>query len=848
MEEFDLIREVIKDYQNAGSRSESFTTGFYQRLFHALQNRQKTGPRDLAALIRGILRYEAEKVNGHSQLLHVPKGLGFSEAEQWEQAGLDVIVDSEDAFLIRAHRWSPNWLEGSAEYPLDQPLFALEERNQLVPVPGDPFLRVLGGLEKYRCKGQRDAIRSIMTAPEGSTLVINLPTGAGKSLCAYLPALRDPRSTDLTVVIVPTTALAVDQERAMKKYVDHPTAYYGGSERDSQKQAIRERMMDGSQRIVFTSPESLMQSLQYPLQVAVERGFLRYFVVDEAHIVDAWGDEFRSSFQEMAGWRRFILRTAPMKFTTLLLSATITEHCLDTLETLFADPGPFEVFSAAYLRPEPSYWSKKCSTEEERRERVLEAISHLPRPLILYTSTVDDANEWRQTLVDQGYKRCSVVTGKTNDKQRSQVIQGWHDQTIDIVIATSAFGMGVDQSGVRAVLHACIPESVDRYYQEVGRGGRDGRASLSLVLYTEKDKEIAKGLNQKKLISIERGLQRWEQMFRSKVTLDPDRSLYKVSINVSPSVEGEEIDMNTERNRAWNVRTLTLMGRSGMVELEWEGRAASAEAVVHDFHTRVIRITDHNHLDEENWDRRVQAFRKLSLESDRRNLNLMFEVLEGARCTGEIFHELYQISDRQGEHPRQAITVHKVCGGCAVCRKSASSMYFTDVKSKPVEWEEKQPLSDRLKGMSRDRNEIVVFYDGAAFEKLSDLTAIKQHEWVQAVRWFIDQGVQHFVGDDDFLNFLQHKIPHIEREIVFLSKLESTVRSRYWPRVPTLVFQPPAEQLDKQVQRLLRGSDEGEARIFFLPKTAQDPLKQGRLLKERLDGYVISEFRKVVGV
>lgn len=147
---------------------------------------------------------------------------------------------------------------------------------------------------------------------------------------------------------------------------------------------------------------------------------------------------------------------------------------------------------------------------------MFEAVCNLPRPLILYATKVKEVEEWGAQLRGLGFRRLAVVTGASSADHRGRVIEQWRDGHLDIVVATSAFGLGVDQSDVRAVVHACIPETIDRFYQEVGRGGRDGKASVSLMLYTKADYATADGLNRKVTISTDRGLQRWRRMFGTK--------------------------------------------------------------------------------------------------------------------------------------------------------------------------------------------------------------------------------------------------------------------------------------------------------------------------------------------
>lgn len=846
MDDFTRLQEFLFN-EDMGKNEALFTDTTYRRLANALTDSNGTGLSDLANLVRGVLRQEAERMNSaDSPLLRVPVGKEWPTEEIWHEAGVEVLQVLGNEYVIRAHRWNPKWLNGADVYPPDQPLYSREIRSRMEPVHGDPFLQLVDGRTHYRCKGQRDAIRSLLSAPSDATLVINLPTGAGKSLCAQLPALLTP-SPSLTIVVVPTTSLAYDQERSMKSLIPHPTAYYGGADKEAVKRGIRERIKDGSQRIVFTSPESLLQSLFDTVQGAAERGELAWFVIDEAHIVDQWGDEFRSSFQELAGWRRHMLRKSPVPFRTLLLSATITESCLDTLETLFGQDGPFDIYSAVHLRPEPSFWSHKCTGEELRIKQVLEAIAHLPRPLILYTSTVADAEHWEQLLKGNGYFRTAIVTGKTGDMARSETIERWQDRQVDIVVATSAFGMGVDQAEVRAVLHACIPESVDRFYQEVGRGGRDGYASISLVLYTEEDKRIAESLNSTKIIGIERGRQRWQRMFDTKVML-PEQDRIRVFTNISPSVEGEEIDMNNARNLAWNVRTLTLMCRAGLIEFDWEDLKIDEELGHNSSLYRTVRIINHDHLSLETWKGQIQEYRIQSQKADQRNLELMYEVLDGDRCAATIFKELYSIPKREGEEKRREVSVLHGCGGCAFCRNAVKTTSASVAERWPIAWEQRPALSQFLqKRFDLVSKPLVIYYGELPIGGLKAMSLHERLSWMDRLFWFVKHGVLQFVGDKSFLQVVREDdFKRLEKRVLFLSEMGGLLESFAWPKVPTLLFHPPSKSLDFVVQGWVK-SNEGN-RILLLPEGVEDPQKPGRRLRDRVDGLSITEFYKEVGL
>jgi superfamily II DNA helicase RecQ len=139
----------------------------------------------------------------------------------------------------------------------------------------------------------------------------------------------------------------------------------------------------------------------------------------------------------------------------------------------------------------------------------MEAIHHLPRPLILYTTLRDHAEGRFEKLRFAGFRRLRMVRGgDLSDADGDQILRDWQNRSVDIVVATSAFGLGMDQAEVRSVVHACLPETIDRYYQEVGRAGRDGKAAAALLVSTPEDLGTAETLAKERLISVDRGFER----------------------------------------------------------------------------------------------------------------------------------------------------------------------------------------------------------------------------------------------------------------------------------------------------------------------------------------------------
>lgn len=814
---FDL--EELKDFESC-----------QLRLLNALEDSSsKLGVSDVAALVRHVLRHETELQGGISPTLKVPRTSPFPmDRKVWELSSIDVLVENTDFFVLSARPWTPEWLPGSEIVFPEPPLSESKaKRRNYSPVLGDPFLSLLRH-ETYQSVGQREAIRAILTSPPGATLVVNLPTGSGKSLCAHLPAQLESDPVGVTIVVVPTVALAIDQERAFREKtgVSYATAYYSDNSVDGQERRdeIRDRIRQGTQSIVFTSPEGLIESLPHSVYQAARQGFLRYFIIDEAHIVEQWGDEFRPEFQELAGFRRDLLRLT--SFPTLLLTATVTESCLDTLETLFGQPGPFQVVSSVQLRPEPAYWFTWCSSWEERRQRLIEALHNLPRPLIIYGSKVADVDRWYSELQRAGFKRIAKMTGKSNQQDRWQLLEAWRNRQIDVVVATSAFGLGVDLSDVRAVIHVCIPETIDRFYQEVGRGGRDGNATLSLTLYTQADYDVAFNLNEITYISSEKGRSRWEEMFARKSWLPDGR--FQVPVNVLPPYN-LDLDPTSTGNQDWNIRTLTLMSRAGLLEIDaepppqrtkFDSEEAYEKAFEQHRSLRTVRVLNDAHLSLGTWHQFVEPARNQRQQWAERSLKLMQEALRPQRCISEIFSEAYSIPVRESPH-RSRVHVERSCGGCPVCRKQGSEPFAGGIPLPAPVWDKPsfclgEPLQKLLDGESL----LLVFYP--AFE---DKRSERNRD--RFFKWLINQGIQNVVAPTALHEAFTKQAGKIP---IFLFE---EYRPLQMFKVPTLIFHAEGKPLSV---RCLLAPEMGVPRIILLPENTPDPTTEHRQLRNVFNG------------
>lgn len=649
------------------------------------QVRGSTGYPDLAVLIRQVLRctdatrQEGEEAQVRQATLRLPDDL-FPTDFDFNSYGLD-STSAGNRLALKASPWKPSWLPDAVD-PLDELANTPTIRRRDEQVVADPFLIAAdSNAVHYRTQGQRAAVRSAMLLDPGDTLLINLPTGTGKTLAMTTPALAD--EGQLTVVVVPTVALALDQARRLRELRPgyQPAAYHGGLTQPEKRQ-FWQRIETGQQEMVFTNPEAVVTSLAKPLTKAAEHGRLGLFAIDEAHVVFSWGDAFRPHFQALAGFRRHLHRTAiaaghePCK--TILASATLTEDAVALLDALFGDPTPIIAVQAPSVRPEPIYWGLQNIPDDLRMEYLLEALRHLPRPAIVYT-TLRNPQPYRPSsltprrlvseLQQHGFRRVAAIDGGSSPKEREHALEGLRDRRseheepaeLDFVIANSAFGLGIDIPDVRAVIHACLPEGLDRYYQEVGRGGRDGQSSVSLLLATKDDREIGEGLASPKYLTADLARKRWKTMWTGRKVIPGD--LVRLPLTaVHPGLRG-----NSEFNEKWNLFTLVLLARCGAITWDFHIDQGDNEGWI------TIRVKEApGELNTENyWSEEVEPVRKQLVSNSSKNLERLVSTLTGGECTGTQIAKSYRIRE-----PRHlTITSGVACGGCSACRQVGRQPY-----------------------------------------------------------------------------------------------------------------------------------------------------------------------------
>nr|WP_281174146.1 protein DpdF [Amycolatopsis taiwanensis] len=667
--------------------SQGGANGLLRRLTDAVRElgTPRASKADVAVLTRQVLLEAAAR--GNDAGLVVPLAPALPDVSEWLKAECTAI-ETRSGLRVWANPWTPqaagsSLASAAAKDDLLNVHLGSEAPQRFTPaaVPADPFMTSAFGHRTYRSIGQRQLARAVALAESGSTLVLSLPTGQGKTAVALAAGLVSPTNSGLTVVVVPTVVLALDMERRTREVMqyhaigtpDDRFAYVGGLGEDD-KRRLREAIKSGRQRVLFTSPEALVTGLAKSLEDAATAGHFRHFVIDEAHLVEQWGISFRQSFQTMARHRKRWITLAPegRAPVTIAMSATFTSDQISSLKFMFGDPDRTRVVSAAQLRYEPSYYMAHHETEDDRVSAVLRAVRLLPKPMVLYVSTRRDARLWRDRLNQAGLRRIAAVTGESSDVERQNTMTGWsgRDSTgevptaYDVVVGTSAFGLGVDVGDVRTIVHACVPESVDRFYQEVGRGGRDGFPSLSVLLSTEEDFEVAASIADERLITAALAFERWSAMFLNAERMA--RDVYRVDLDRYRA----KMSMTSKKNRGWNLHILGLMHRARLIDLSLSTAPNETGPDVWDPALgipgqpgdRFVQVTllEAAANREEEFSEQIKRVRGDIKRARRQAVDGMRQLLSGQHCVGRVLADYYSTDE---------VAIGVTCRGCPRCRQ-----------------------------------------------------------------------------------------------------------------------------------------------------------------------------------
>lgn len=334
-------------------------------------------------------------------------------------------------------------------------------------------LKTLFGFDTFR-PGQRDVMEAIL---QGQNALVVMPTGSGKSLCYQLPACA---MEGITLVISPLIALMKDQVDALdaKKI---PATFINSSISAKEQQDRIWGMEQGHYKIVYVAPERF-RNAQFCR--ALERTKLGLFAIDEAHCISAWGHDFRPDYL-MLDKIRADLGYPP----TIALTATATSQVQrDILHQLSLEEA--EVYVYGFERPNLFFEIFDSRSKGAKLDRAQALIEHTGgEPSLIYCATRKQVEEVSEALKEMGITH-GAYHGGLSDGERERIQDAFMRDEFDVLIATNAFGMGVDKSNIRAIIHYNIPGSIEAYYQEAGRAGRDGDPSHCLLLFNYADRGI----------------------------------------------------------------------------------------------------------------------------------------------------------------------------------------------------------------------------------------------------------------------------------------------------------------------------------------------------------------------
>lgn len=697
---------------------------------------------------------------------------GYEPSENFVKLGLNMDNNSGK---IWATLLLPNFVNEyhvKKLYMQDVPEQEVDNIHNLVT---NSFIQNLTGFAMFKSHEQKLAVMGALRTPNGYTCLVSMSTGGGKSLITQTLAYQ---KEGLSIVIVPTISLMMDQAKNAKNIINSKTEeevfyYYSGCDLTNFYKSLKEKKA----RLLFVSPESLIKNsnLRESIEKANNEGYLKNLIIDEAHIIIEWGSSFRIDFQCLDAMRNKLLCTN-QDLRTFLLSATYSDETIRQLKLFYSNEDKWIEIRCDRLRHETRFDIIRCASYSDKNKKIEESIRLLPHPMIVYVKSPYDAEKLKNQLCEYGYNNAHTFTGNTNKDQREKLIDSWKNNEFDLMIATCAFGVGVDKKDVRTVLHTYIPENPNKYYQEAGRGGRDGLPCLSTVIYVDQDIDSAFSFVSK-VITTEKLSGRWFSMFNSSKTQPFLNGKYMIDTYVKPDYNASEefIDSISNQDVSWNVYVVLFLRRNGLLSID-------DIKYLDDKYLFYITIKDRQLFTNDSKTKKMMdELRDAEWKKIEYEFMLMKKNLQkvGKSCWSSMFNKIYRKTDEY----------------CAGCNEHIETSDFENTKSL------KKNIDFPLACIGK---EIKNFSYGSQC-----MLIINKTDRLASFVQIIENGIDVIVADNGFISQLINENISCNRSLLYCNYddfFELTTSNKYFVSGSIAVYIPDDDSIRKKIINIIENN------------------------------------------